>query len=613
MEQQNIFLLCPSLYRSGAPERTYASAVYAPGSKAVCSHTNIPVFSLLTQHLAAQGQQIHRVVMLASTECHAPQNTELGMKSTIAYLQESFDAIVSAARGEAAQPIVYSVVTIDAAQAADTTEIQNTIAGELNELTPEHETAVWVDFTSGLRTHAILLMFLLRFWETQKGAKIRDILYANISGCQPVHTIDSCMGVYNMFNLYTRMDMLRAPASASMRFDAQTAQPVKEAAGEESIREELDRQISSFQAKLRNASGDNRQDIVDMRARIQALRDSTKDIMTRQYADNILATLPKGKVDLLSQVEYMMEQNMVGQAMVHLYSIAFPFLADEGIIRLGPGMEAKFIEIEVLSARFYYETFVSFMLAVFDELEQSDDGVNPCEVLERRMGDVLEEGRSRQYKAHPPMNKSLQACFREVCGIALENRDRAFVEEARAALENGAQDLLKAVSRYQEINDRDEQTFMQFGFPMACTDYQKHAYSYDYYRKTLTRLAQNLMGTLNDVRTGMDSARAQSLLKVLTPECGYRQALAYCRKNLTSIIKHPYSYQSTERTAWTCGLDEPERLRTFFNTYMPLHQDLRHLRNSYAHPTKLPEVMTQEQKEALARSCISMLRELSRS
>lgn len=613
MEQQNIFLLCPSLYRSGTPERTYASAVYAPGSKAVCSHTNIPVFSLLTQHLAAQGEQIHRVVMLASTECHTPQNTELGMKSTVAYLQERFDAIVSAARGEAAQRIAYSVVTIDAAQAADTTKIQNTIAGELNELTPEHEAAVWVDFTSGLRTHAILLMFLLRFWETQKGAKIRDILYANISGGQPVHSIDSCMGVYNMFNLYTRMDMLRVPTSASKRSDAQTARPDKSGAGEERIREELDRQIYTLQEKLRNSSGDNKRDIVDARARIQALRDSTTDVMTMQYADNILATLPKGKVDLLSQVEYMMEQNMIGQAMMHLYSIAFPFLVDEGIICLKRVMEAKYVEIEVLSARFYYETFVSFMLEVFDELEQSDDGVNPCEVLERRMGDVLEEGRSRQYKAHPPMNKSLQACFREVCGIALENRDRAFVEEARAALENGAQDLLEAVSRYQKMNDHDEQTFMQFGFPMACTDYQKHSYSYDYYRRTLTESAQDLMATLNDVRTGVDSTQAQRLPNVQLPGDGYRQALAHCRKNLTAIIEQPYAYQSKERPSWTCGLDDPQRLWTFFSTYMPLHQDLRCLRNSYAHPTKLPEVMTQEQKEALARSCISMLRELSRS
>lgn len=609
----NILLLCPSLYRENLPMRRYCSNAYAPGFEVAASHTNIPVCSVLMKYLHEHGEQIDRVIMLASHECHELKNTEFGELTTLEYIQMAYDGFAQSIYSGKARPIEYSIITVDMRQIEDTAQIQGAVDGQLASLNVT-SAQIWVDFTSGPRSYAILLVFLMRYFETQRGYSISDILYANISTNQDVNTIDSCYAVYRMFNTYRMLEDVSRPFHTQDLLKESRKAP---RTADEMTLDTLHGLSKSLESDLRNAAGDRSAQIRHTREQVVKIRQETENPTVISLADAIMSGLPS-TIDMLSQVEYLLDHDEVSAALTRLRETAFSYLVSEGVIVFRRPGRPDHVETELVTARFYYESFIGFMLELLGELE-NDKTLDPAKRLSEKIEGTLErrydEKEFENYRARPTMNDSLRAIYQRVCGAAVRRLDDAFLLSVRKILESSGQSsagaLLQEMRAYQRKLDSFEQIFLQTGFPMVCTDYRTRSYYYEFYREDLTERATSLMQLLRAIWKGESGSQTANLMSKLPQGSGYTEALEYCKKNIQRIIKLRYSCVRNGNS-WYYGGGNIDCFQKLLNDYLPVHNQIRKLRNSYVHALRNADSLSIEENAKLSRQSIGILRNIVR-
>ncbi len=189
----NYILFMPSLISRTTPLR-YTTHDTDRVYEAV--QTNIPATLYVLDKLRGQGEKLTKIVMLCSGEVETEVRID-GMTSR----QYCEHVITGALRerdyteAEIGQMFLSFPLSENAIQGkADVERIQNQIADAL----PVRGN-LYLDYTGGMRSAAMVLVFLARFLE-KRGMVVRDVIYSNILRKDPQGRVESCRDIYDYFN-----------------------------------------------------------------------------------------------------------------------------------------------------------------------------------------------------------------------------------------------------------------------------------------------------------------------------------------------------------------------------------------------------------------------------
>lgn len=602
--KQNILLLCPSLYREKAPEQRFR-LYYSPDQVVTARHTNMPVFDSISDHLRRSGEQIDAVLMLCSQEvCCDVKKTELGEMTTLDYLKARFSN----------RPVQIETLSIGTGEIQDTALLQRLVSSAIGNLKIS-EANIWVDFTSGLRSYAIMLIFMIRFLEMQQH-KVREILYANLSGtADQINEINSCLKVYRLFETYEALDAV----DASVSEEEQPAPPTQADQALKRLRR-LDRDLRQ---KLSN-------DVRKHRGIIRRAKKAVEETLS-QFPDDPHIALMAKKIreklpeadDCYAEIEFALMHGLVDPAVLRFKEAAFRNLEKEGVICVI--RNGYLVEAELVSAYRYYLGFLQY---IHDILKQLSDGasLDPSAHYQECVEAELEKRyhSSADYYAQNAivLNSTAMAQYKKHCAAVIARKDAEYQDlrrntKAQIADPAARNRLLAACqSEYLTKSQIYEQIFIRSGFPLACTHYGDHRYIYSFYHGDLTRKAEALMSALSAIRQGVWNGQAASLLGGrLSPGCNYEQALAYCMDRLEEVLPIAFS-PLNPRNPWQCGLVNEDAFYAFLQAYLPLHTAIRMQRNLYAHDNIFEsrpwtELNIDEKKNLIFRG-IQMMRDIAR-
>ena len=561
---KNILMLCPSLYGSNFKELQYQCSRYTGAELFTAVHTNVPIFNMLTSYLSKQNERVDRVIMLASPECRNDQKaTELGEMNTIEYLQRKYADIVlktydSESSEQGLEP-EYRIITIGNDEINDRVSIQNSLNQAIYGLFEEGQARIWVDFTSGLRSYAMLLVFLTRFLETERHYEVEDVLYANILRGEAVSTIDSCMPVYEMFSNYAYLP----PVSAETPTTPQ---------------EEIDWLIRNFRDTVMNDPSDHTELLRETRNKVLVILGTHQgDAMIAAQAQRILDSLPS-HADELAQYEYMLHENLVSSAILRLREKSIRFLIDKGVFSAAPGGEPYrnigHIELELISAWFYYESYLAFLSRYVARL-QSDLLLNPVEELRRQIAGSFNAHYADHYEPWVDMSN--------------------YIYEKDYSL--FCMKYLGMVSP----DVRDKQIFLRAGFPFACMDYKNHSYSFTAYAEHFRQKADLLAELLSASQMG-----------TRTHGMTYEELL----NHVLELSKMNYQLYGVgvDNLKTDCPPEKQSDLQNLLRDFVQLHIRIKDQRDSYAHTGHLDHTVAHlnpEERKNLAQDYINVLRNMA--
>ena len=169
--------------------------------------TNIPASLLVLNKLNSRGEKLDGLIMLCSDEV-LDKAVSIGSKTQTTF--EYYRTAISDEMRELGYSeyeidslfVKYLLNEINPGSWSSMDKVQTemfALIGSGNE-NSANETRLFVDYTGGLRSASMLLVFFSKLLESQ-GAKVEDVFYSNISRTEPGHgDIESCMDTYRVFD-----------------------------------------------------------------------------------------------------------------------------------------------------------------------------------------------------------------------------------------------------------------------------------------------------------------------------------------------------------------------------------------------------------------------------
>ncbi len=202
--KRNFLLFMPSLIQRDNPSKIayhydVTNAVYYG------CQTNVPASLLVLNKLNERCEKLNGIIMLCSTQVlNDTVNVEDKEQTTYTYYHDTIAAEM--------RRLGYSETDIDSAfirlpldeinpgSWSSMDKVQNKMLDLIGNDSSADEATLFVDYTGGLRSASMLLVFFSKLLESQ-GVKVEDVFYSNISRTKPGHgDIESCMDTFDIFN-----------------------------------------------------------------------------------------------------------------------------------------------------------------------------------------------------------------------------------------------------------------------------------------------------------------------------------------------------------------------------------------------------------------------------
>lgn len=613
---KNVLIIVPSLYRENADEKIFW-LYYPPNTMISARHTNLPVFYSVSKKLMRSGERIDAVLMLTTEEVRNDVKlTDIGEMTTYEYLTKRFAQYQN---GNGQKDIRFVSLSITAGEIRNTEAMQKQVNEAFRELEADSDTRIWVDFTSGLRSHAILLIFMLRLIEMRRLGRIEDILYANLTGNR-VNQIESCMAVYRLFDRYSLID--RVGNTLSEEHVARGNETGRQRESNEAFYE-LNHIYSDLTAELINTAGNTTEVTEKIREKAESyMKEYAWSPLVCELASRILQGCRYD--DALSSTEFFLDMGMPSLAAIKLRENAFRFLLESGVIETRH--TAAEIETEITSAEKYYKSFYDYMRRYLVELRRKPDE-SPQSLYTDDCSSVLME----RERCNPdnerelvPMNEKTEGRFRSDCAELVDGLQTSFAQviqriaQSTNAYEKKVQEYENVRRACSEKERRYKLIYRSTGFPLPCFN-QKGTYYYNFYQRYLWEAGREIVYLLErkqrrwkmPVLSHIDSSRLDLDLANLN----YTDTIDCCIDHLKDIVPLRYSYQSDRGAEyeWNSGLEDRDALQRFLNDYLPDHDLIRQLRNEYAHPDETNDQTsrTSADKSDIVRNCLKKLRDIA--
>lgn len=201
---RNYLLFMPSLIqRNDPPQIAYRSDITSEVYYG--RQTNVPATLLVLNKLSVRGEKLNGIIMLCSDQVlNDAVSIEGKTQTTYEYYHDTIAAEM--------RKLGYSETEIDSAFVkfllneinpgswSSMDKVQNEMLDLIGNDPSADETTLFVDYTGGLRSASMLLIFFSKLLESQ-GVKVEDVFYSNISRTEPGHgDIESCMDTYHVFD-----------------------------------------------------------------------------------------------------------------------------------------------------------------------------------------------------------------------------------------------------------------------------------------------------------------------------------------------------------------------------------------------------------------------------
>ncbi len=218
MKERNYLLFMPSLMRNGCNYITYTSP--ENDKEFTGLQTNIPATEYVMDSLHQKSKKLHGILMLCSDEVLKQPILPEGFSQPITTC-DYYKAIIS----QQAQTmgytqdeienlfIVYPLAEINPGDQASMQKIQNALKERIIDTNGGR---LYLDYTGGLRSASMLLLFFARLLEelSNKSIKVEQVLYSSIYHGSAQGTIENCVDTYHLFDI---LDAINASAHEDYR------------------------------------------------------------------------------------------------------------------------------------------------------------------------------------------------------------------------------------------------------------------------------------------------------------------------------------------------------------------------------------------------------------
>ena len=201
--KSNFLLFMPSLMMS---DNAKVIAYTAEDSDITyhSAQTNVPAAEYVIRKLYEKGEKLSRIIMICSNEVMHNSHVQVGFDGPVTsyeYLTQSVSRWMLQ-NGYSEQEIenIFLPIPLEDIRPGNKKEMNSVISLlEKNILADvSEETSLYLDYTGGIRTASMLLLFTARLFESE-GIKVKQVLYSNISYASGTGVIEDCMDTYSVF------------------------------------------------------------------------------------------------------------------------------------------------------------------------------------------------------------------------------------------------------------------------------------------------------------------------------------------------------------------------------------------------------------------------------
>lgn len=199
--RKNYLLFMPSLMSDRSSNLRYA----APDDNTVIyegMQTNVPATKYILDRLSKDGQKLTQIVMLCSREVTENVLEKIDQTSLNYYCQTISDWMKCRGYTDDEVNTMFSFVSLGNNAIRNKSDADRIIDAIANTL--PNDGNLYLDITGGMRSAAVLMVFLCRFLE-KRGMTVQDVVYSNIFKNPELEEagvtgkIESCTGIYKKF------------------------------------------------------------------------------------------------------------------------------------------------------------------------------------------------------------------------------------------------------------------------------------------------------------------------------------------------------------------------------------------------------------------------------
>lgn len=165
--------------------------------------TNEAVTKFIIDYLVNFGEKLNKIIMLCTREVQNKQLSQIENRTTLEYYKESITSYIKEHGNLSDEEISQLFQVVD--YRPEKNENENKIITALEniiepDIATEYKKRLFVDFTGGLRSSALTLVFSSRILD-KSGVEVSKILYSNLKTVdeQLVGSIEECTKTYRIF------------------------------------------------------------------------------------------------------------------------------------------------------------------------------------------------------------------------------------------------------------------------------------------------------------------------------------------------------------------------------------------------------------------------------
>lgn len=606
-KDENYLLFVPSLLT-----RT-KSITYQVGEEVyIGMQTNEAVSKYLIDYLQKKGEKLDKIIMLCSREVEHDRIEWIGGQTTLEYYQDEIRAFLKDKLPQEGAENLFEIVPYTSGNDGESEEITEPLKQVLRiagEEKLENKKHLFVDFTGGTRSAALLLLFACRILQ-KSGVEVEKILYSNISSQGDEGRVEECTRTYQLFGYLEAEVEEKNGGVKKIREYAKTLD-VKE---KKQIEKLVNLKVKMEESKKKNQLGEVAQvakqyqeelkkaDKLDGSSGLKRAVSILSENSGKE-AENIVS---KGRLPELGVIEESIKRgdydkalNLFRQKILHtlyggkLLKVNGRFLKKNGKENV---LQEDMLAKEIMGVYCYYEEpepnrFSGkhvFMDTVCDyiNLLWQNPREEPKKVLERYMGrdfynlnNYLDEVPRWGF---PHNDYSLRVAKRKVLPY-LEEYSRSGVE------------LEGIIDRYIQL----DRLYMSYGFPFACT-YDKSIM--DKYDELYKKILENGAESLQRLYQGKEDTVIQRLKKAFPEEDVKYEALVMKlkEKDQEELLHILFPFRLIEKNI-SSGVIKGEEWEEFIYNFAKSFYIIKSVRNKIIHNGQLGKKETKRAIEELKR------------
>lgn len=452
---KNYLLFMPSLMQDGCAPIRYAAADSALTFTGM--QTNIPATEYIVAKLAAGGEKLNKIIMLCSDEVLEKQVTPAGASAPVrtydyyvrevsgwmreyGYTDQELEEMFISCKLRDINPGSYT--SMEQFQLSIMQQLQDARGGKL-----------YVDYTGGLRSASMLLIFFARMFEKKLGVTVKRVLYSSIyreENGQRRGQIEDCIDTYSLFDFLDAIGKKDLSAISKEAKKSGNAALAKSAAATQSAKQKAD--AGSFEG-IKKEDKELLASSARMSVKEQLLTDSVNDVRKTTTREGALQDKVK--------------EGNAKEATALIRNSGVKMLRDKGYLIWRSNYYKNDFQINnafVAYAR-YYQTYIRFVRGMLLHLQ----GCASMEEFRKKYEAYLDEhllltpAQDIRFFSAPD---SLEAEFDSVFGGLVDDLQDTLLQRLQEA-GTSKDGVLAAIKDYETEKKQFLKTYCYQGFPFG--------------------------------------------------------------------------------------------------------------------------------------------------